>query len=123
MGCAPSRPSQSFYQEYFVEHPQKKAQESTRKTRSQGKKIAIGELAKQPKMQAPPLKETNYISNINKKLEDRNKANTLTREQEIALADLRIYESEMKARKEEEAATDRVYAMNRALNGKENWVF
>ena len=52
---------------------------------------------------------------------DRNDSRGLTYEEEVARADLRIYEEEMKAKKAEEE--QRVYRMHCALNRNGDWVF
>ena len=45
----------------------------------------------------------------------------LTYEEQVARADLRIYQQEMKAKKAEEEY--RVYLIHRAINGNGDWVF
>ena len=110
MGCAPSRPSQSFYQEFFVEYPEKRTQGKV-----QGKRIAVGKLAKQSQKQAPPLKEPSYMDKVNRNARKPKHNRTLTHEEEIARADLRIYAEEMKA--------NRILIMNCVLDGKDGSVF
>ena len=121
MGCAPSRPSQSFYQEFFVEYPEKRTQGKVQGKKIEGKRIAVGKLAKQPKKQAPPLKEPSYMDKVNRNAGKPKHTRTLTREEEIARADLRIYAEEMKAKCDEEA--NRIFIMNCVLDGKGGSVF
>lgn len=117
MGCAPSRPSQSFYQEYFVE----KAQAKARWQKIEGKRIAVDKVAKKPKHLGAPLKETNYMDKVTMHQKKLRHARTLTREEEIARADLRIYAEEMKAKRDVEA--NRVFIMNCVLDGKGGSIF
>jgi hypothetical protein len=117
MGCAPSRPSQSFYQEYFVEKARAKAQGQ----KIEGKRIAVGKIVKQPKYQGAPLKEVNHMDKFTIHQRKLGHARTLTREAEIARADLRIYAEEMKAKRDEEA--NRVFIMNCVSDGKGGSIF
>ena len=70
-------------------------------------------------------KDTSDPRDISAKTEvaskDHNKSRELTYEEEVARADLRIYEEEMKAKKAEEE--HRVYLMHCAINGNGDWVF
>ncbi|KAL2048692.1 hypothetical protein N7G274_000604 [Stereocaulon virgatum] len=117
MGCAPSRPSRSFYQEYFVE----KAPAKTQAKKIEGKRSTVGKIAKQPKQQGVPLKETNHMLKFTMHQKKPGQARTLTREEEIARADLRIYAEEMKAKRDEEA--NRIFIMNCVLDGKGGSIF
>lgn len=121
MCCAPSRPSQSFYQEFFVKYPEKMTQGKIQGTKIEGKRIAVGKLAKQPKKQAPPLKEPNYMDKVNRNAGKPKHTRTLTRKEEFARTDLRIYAKEMRAKCDEEA--NRIFVMNRVLDRKSGSVF
>lgn len=106
MGCVPSRPSESFYQEFFGDSTEKNAKE---KQTAQKKNIQS-------------KKDTSAPEDISWKAEAvSNDSRELTYEEEVARADLRIYEEEMKAKKAEEE--HRVYLMHCAINRNGDWVF
>ena len=109
MGCVPSRPSESFYQEIFSEQPEKKPKEKQAATKRdiQSKK----DVSNPEDLDA----KTDVVSKNHDDIRE------LTYEEQVARADLRIYEQEMKAKKAEEE--HRVYLMHRAINGDGDWVF
>ena len=109
MGCVPSRPSESFYHEYFAARPEKKAKErqTTTKKNIQSKK---------DKSNPEHLDAKTEV--VSKNHDD---SRELTYEEQVARADLRIYQEEMEAKKAEEER--RVYLIHRAINGNGDWVF
>ena len=109
MGCVPSRPSESFYQEFFGERTEK---------RGQKKQTATTKNIKSKKDMSNPEHidaKTRVVS------KDHDDSRELTYEEEVARADLRIYEEEMKAKKAEEE--HRIYLMHCAINRNGDWVF
>ena len=110
MGCAPSRPSESFYQEFVVDRANKNAK---------AKKAAVEEDTQSKQSitkteDVTPTTEATKHSPIDE-------ARQLTYEEQIARADLRIYQAEMLVRQAEEDHS--VYLMHRADNGRGEWVF
>ena len=109
MGCVPSRPSESFYQEFFGDSTEKKAKEKQTATKKN--------------MQSK--KDTSNPKDIRAKTEvvskNHDDSREMTYEEQVARADLRIYEEEMKAKKVEEE--HRVYLMHCAINRNGDWVF
>ncbi len=108
MGCVPSRPSESFYQEIFGERSEKKA----------AKKQAAMEKSIQSKKDVSNFKHSGKTEMVSKNHDD---TRELTYEEQVARADLRIYQQEMEAKKAEEE--HRVYLIHRAINGNGDWVF
>ena len=109
MGCVPSRPSESFYHEVFCERPEKKAKEKRTNTRKNIK-------SKKDKSNPEHLDaKTKVLS------KDHDDSRELTYEEQVARADLRIYQEEMEAKKAEEER--RIYLIHRAINGNGDWVF
>lgn len=109
MGCVPSRPSESFYQELFCERPEKETKE---------KKIATKKNMQSKKDMPNPEDLDAKTEGVSKDHDDSHK---LTYEEQVARADLRIYQEEMNAKKAEEE--NRVYLIHRAINGNGDWVF
>ncbi|KAK0508757.1 hypothetical protein JMJ35_009033 [Cladonia borealis] len=109
MGCVPSRPSESFYQEYFARRPEKntKAKQTATKKNIQSKK---------DKSNPEHLDAKTEVAS-----KDHDDPRELTYEEQVARADLRIYQEEMEAKKAEEE--HRVYLIHRAINGNGDWVF
>ena len=109
MGCAPSRPSESFYQELFGERTEKRGKRKQTAT----------------KKNIHSKKDVSNPEDIDRKTRSVTKNHDasceLTYEEEVARADLRIYEEEMKAKKAEEE--HRVYLMHCAINSNGDWVF
>ena len=109
MGCVPSRPSESFYQECFCPRPEKKTKEkqTTAKKDIQSKK------------------DQSNPEHLDAKTEvaskDHDDSHKLTYEEQVARADLRIHQEETEAKKAEEER--RVYLIHRAINGNGDWVF
>ena len=109
MGCVPSRPSESFYQEICGGATQKKAKEkqiATKKNIQSKEDMSIPE-------------ETDAKTEMASKNPDDTRE--LTYEEQVARADLKIYQEEMKAKKAEEE--HRFYLIHRAINGNGDWVF
>ena len=109
MGCVPSRPSESFYQEIFGERPAKKAKEkqiATKKNIQSKKNMSTTEA---------------FDAKTEVASKDNDDTRELTYEEQVARADLRIYQQEMEAKKAEEE--HRVYLIHRAINGNGDWVF
>ncbi len=109
MGCVPSRPSESFYREIFGGPTEKKAKEKQNATK---KNI-------QSKKDMPKPEDTDAKTQVVSK--DQDDSRQLTYEEQVARADLRIYQQEMEAKKAEEE--HRVYLIHRAINGNGDWVF
>lgn len=109
MGCVPSRPSESFYQELLGQRTEKKAKE---------KQTAAKKNIQSKKDMSNPEGIDGKTEAVSKDHDDSRK---LTYEEEVARADLRIYEEEMKAKKAEEE--HRVYLMYCAINRNGDWVF
>ena len=109
MGCVPSRPSESFYQDLFGEQPEKKAKEKQTATK---KNIQTKKAMLNPK-------DVDAKAEVVSKNHDDSRE--LTYEEQVARADLRIYPEEMEAKKAEEE--HRVYLIHRAINGNGDWVF
>ena len=109
MGCVPSRPSESFYQEIFGSSTEKKAKE---------KQIATKKNIQSKKDMSNPEDLDAKTGAAGK---DHDDSRELTYEEQVARADLRIYQQEMEAKKAEEE--HRVYLIHRAINGNGDWVF
>ena len=109
MGCVPSRPSESFYQELFGRPTEKKAKE---------KRTAMEKNIQNKKDMSNP-EDTNTKTEVASKNPD--DTCELTYEEQVARADLKIYQEEMKAKKAEEE--HRLYLIHRAINGNGDWVF
>ena len=109
MGCVPSRPSKSFYHELFGDSTEKNAKEKQTPTK---KNI-------QSKKDMSDAKDIGAKSEVVSKSHDDSRE--MTYEEQVARADLRIYEEEMKAKKAEEE--HRVYLMHCAINRNGDWVF
>ena len=109
MGCVPSRPSESFYQDLFGERSEKKAKE---------KQIATKKNIQTKKDMSNP-KDADAKTDVVRKNHDDSRE--LIYEDQIAQADLRIYQEDMEAKKAEEE--HRVYLIHRAINGNGDWVF
>ena len=109
MGCSPSRPSESFYQEFFGGSTEKKAKK---------KQTATKKSIQSKKDRSNPEDIGAKSEVVSKNQVD---SHEMTYEEQIARADLRIYEEEMKAKKAEEQ--HRVYLMHRAVNRNGDWVF
>lgn len=106
MGCIPSRPSESFYREFFGGSTEKKAKE---------KQTATTKNVQSKKDMSNP-KDIGAKSEV--VIKNHDDSHKLTYEEQVARADLRIYEEEMKAKKAEE-----IYLMHRAVNRNGDWVF
>ena len=94
MGCSPSRPSRSFYNEFLVEGKQKHEPKDRHIPRPQ----------LQPPIQGKERHRTTIVPN-------------LSYDEQVAMADLRIYQEEMKARKEE--MDNRTFVRHMAMRGDE----
>ena len=109
MGCVPSRPSESFYQELFGDSTEKKAKEKQTAT----------------KKNIQSRKDMSNSKDIDAKTgsvtKNHDDSRGLTYKEEVARADLRIYEGEMNAKRAEEE--HRFYLMHCAINRNGDWVF
>ena len=109
MGCVPSRPSESFYQEILGKQTGKKAKEKQNATKKN--------IRSKKDMSNP--EDTDAKTEVASKNPDDTRE--LTYEEQVARADLKIYQEEMKAKKAEEE--HRLYLIHRAINGNGDWVF
>lgn len=110
MGCGPSRPSRSFYSEYFVEPPHQKAPNS--KPQSINQRPGIKHNISPPRPQVPRrpynAPDDGPVIWAEENLEE---------EEEGARGDLRIYQEEMEARRMEEQ--ERTFVINAVVRGEE----
>jgi len=100
MGCGPSRPCRSFYNEYFVEQPKKfqNQQRANEECVSRPPRVALAPSTGARERRPVTIAEVQFA-------------------EEVARGDLKIYEEEVEARRREEG--QRTFVMHAAVRGEQ----